>query len=419
MRKISTAFAVAALALTTVGLSPASAEAPTNPSNDNGCYVPLPIAHRLGGSPGKDENMLPAMTKSLSDGVEIMEMDLMWTKPDANSPDTGVPIVMHDNTLKRTTDATGDLATKPIAELTYDQIKNVKTNGNPEKSIAPAAIPTMDEFLAAAEAEGATPLIHLEFKNQPSKYGQDRNKMLLGVVDSLKTYNLNDNFIIGSFDNAMNNSEGVLKFFKDNPDTKNAKRVLFTNNTSVSPEAVVEKGADVLGPYNTTNSFHHLQKFQARGLEIDVWYHEATKGDEPKGWDKEAQYKPEYISTDFTEKYMEWAKTTDYCTRGIEQNLIKSDANALDEVKAKVKKGKQILLAERPLVADQTGNKVTFKVTKGKAKLVTKSGKTFLKGVKPSKVTVTLSAAGDESNIMGNTVKYKAFTKTMNFKVVK
>ena len=68
--------------------------------------APTMIAHRGGGEDGVSENSIEAYTQAVKDGAGILETDVQWTKPTAEDPN-GVPVLMHDATINRTTRCRG------------------------------------------------------------------------------------------------------------------------------------------------------------------------------------------------------------------------------------------------------------------------------------------------------------------------
>ena len=71
-----------------------------------GSPAPTMIAHRGGGEDGVSENSLAAYTQAVKDGAGVLETDVQWTKPTAEDPN-GVPVLMHDATINRTTRCRG------------------------------------------------------------------------------------------------------------------------------------------------------------------------------------------------------------------------------------------------------------------------------------------------------------------------
>jgi len=92
------------------------------------------VAHR-GLALGYPENTLPAFRHALKLGVDYIEVDLRMTKD-------GIPVILHDDTLDRTTNGQGE-----VGALTLVEIKKLDAGsfGGPE--YAGEKIPTLEETL--------------------------------------------------------------------------------------------------------------------------------------------------------------------------------------------------------------------------------------------------------------------------------
>ncbi|HKP76855.1 MAG TPA: glycerophosphodiester phosphodiesterase family protein, partial [Longimicrobiaceae bacterium] len=102
---------------------------------------PLVLGHR--GAPlAAPENTLRAFRLALEEGADGIELDV---QPSAD----GVPVVLHDDTLDRTTDATGDVATLP-----WERIALARAGGEP--------VPRLEEVVAWAAEAGA--FLNVELK---------------------------------------------------------------------------------------------------------------------------------------------------------------------------------------------------------------------------------------------------------------
>jgi glycerophosphoryl diester phosphodiesterase len=127
---------------------------------------PLPanpqlIAHR-GGPAYAPENTLAAFRQAIALGVDWLEMDVQMSKD-------GTLVVMHDETVDRTTNGTGR-----IADLTLEQIRALDAgNGEP--------VPTFEEVIALAKESGVR--IIPEAKS-PHLYPGLEAKMVQAVVES-------------------------------------------------------------------------------------------------------------------------------------------------------------------------------------------------------------------------------------------
>ena len=75
------------------------------------------VAHRGGIVPGYPENTLAAFRRSISIGVDAIEIDLRGTRD-------GDIVILHDETLDETTDGTGK-----VTDYTLDELKKLDAGG--------------------------------------------------------------------------------------------------------------------------------------------------------------------------------------------------------------------------------------------------------------------------------------------------
>jgi len=104
-------------------------------------HRPLILGHR-GAPRGAPENTLRAFRLALEEGADGVELDV---QPSAD----GVPVVLHDDTLDRTTDASGD-----VAALPWERIAAARSGGEP--------VPRLEEVVAWAAESGA--FLNVELK---------------------------------------------------------------------------------------------------------------------------------------------------------------------------------------------------------------------------------------------------------------
>jgi glycerophosphoryl diester phosphodiesterase len=102
---------------------------------------PLILGHR-GAPRGAPENTMRAFRLALEEGADGVELDV---QPSAD----GVPVVLHDDTLDRTTDQTGD-----VSLLEWEQIATARSEGEP--------VPRLEEVVEWAAASGA--FLNVELK---------------------------------------------------------------------------------------------------------------------------------------------------------------------------------------------------------------------------------------------------------------
>ena len=111
--------------------------------------VPLTIAHR-GDPVSAPENTIPAFQAAVASGADVIELDVRMTA------DAQV-VVFHDELLDRTTNATGPLADRTLAEL-----RALDAGSWYGSAWEGTGIPTFDEFLPVLQGSDARALIELK-----------------------------------------------------------------------------------------------------------------------------------------------------------------------------------------------------------------------------------------------------------------
>ncbi len=137
------------------------------------------FAHR-GAVKVAPENTLPAFEKALEMGVDGIELDVQ-TSAD------GVPVVMHDFTVERTTGGSG-----AVAELTHEQLQKLDARGEFGYVHLWTRIPTL---MAVFDLVGDRCTINIEIKSKDLEGGDVVNC----VADLVRARDLYDQVIISSF----------------------------------------------------------------------------------------------------------------------------------------------------------------------------------------------------------------------------
>jgi glycerophosphoryl diester phosphodiesterase len=96
---------------------------------------PAFVAGHRGDRASAPENTLPALERVLESEMEFVETDVQLTKD-------GVPILMHDDTVDRTTNGKG-----AVADLTWKKIKKLDAGSWFSKKFAKTRVPSLDQFL--------------------------------------------------------------------------------------------------------------------------------------------------------------------------------------------------------------------------------------------------------------------------------
>jgi glycerophosphoryl diester phosphodiesterase len=129
-------------------------------------------AHR-GGAGLAPENTLAAFRKAMELGVEAMEMDLHVTRD-------GEVIVIHDETLERTTDGRGN-----VADLSLDEVKRWDAGAKFGPAFRGERIPTLQEVIELVRVAGNARIrLVLEIKFHPDHPGKpdDFERRVLAVL---------------------------------------------------------------------------------------------------------------------------------------------------------------------------------------------------------------------------------------------
>lgn len=147
------AFVLTGIALSTI-FSPSSvAQSPLRPSINElfalshqgiviiahrGCHEPAP-SHNLGDAP---ENSLLALEHCVAMGVDMMETDVHMTAD-------GYLVIMHDDTVERTTNGHGKVEDLTLADLR--QLRLRRNLGGYAEAVTDQRVLTLDELLTAAK----------------------------------------------------------------------------------------------------------------------------------------------------------------------------------------------------------------------------------------------------------------------------
>jgi len=152
---------------------------------------PLVLGHR-GASAYAPENTIAAFKLAFEMGADGIELDVTLTKD-------GVPIVIHDDTVDRTTNGKGAAKDFTLAEIQqldagykFDQYRGEK-------------IPTLAEVLRAVGTRG---LVNIELKSELMKT-DGLEVAVLGVIEDTRT---TDHVIISSF-----NPLALMRMYDLNP----------------------------------------------------------------------------------------------------------------------------------------------------------------------------------------------------------
>lgn len=116
--------------------------------------LPKVIGHR-GAAAYAPENTIESIHTAADMGVEWVELDVKLTKDD-------IPVIFHDETLDRTTNGHGN-----VADITYDDLKQLEAGSWFADSFTGIKIPTLEEAVDALIERGLG--LNLEIKPCPGR----------------------------------------------------------------------------------------------------------------------------------------------------------------------------------------------------------------------------------------------------------
>ena len=144
---------------------------------------PWVIGHR-GASGHYPENTRPAFAAAINEGAHGFELDVQLTLDEELA-------VIHDDTLDRTTDGTG-----PVAEKTLAELQGLDAGGWLHPKFCKTRVPSLDEVLTRFETEKV--LINVEIK--PQQDPQLRRKTEERVARLLSGKRDITNLVVSAFD---------------------------------------------------------------------------------------------------------------------------------------------------------------------------------------------------------------------------
>lgn len=134
--------------------------------------TPLIIAHR-GASRDAPENTITAFALAVEQGADGIELDVQLSAD-------GVPVVIHDSSVERTTNGRG-----AVSKLTLEQLQKLDAGDG-------RAVPTLDEVF---EIFGPTLLYNVELK---TGFWPDSN-LAAAVAERIDGHHLEEHVLVSSF----------------------------------------------------------------------------------------------------------------------------------------------------------------------------------------------------------------------------
>lgn len=138
------------------------------------------IAGHRGDNMVAPENTLEALGHALTSAADYVETDVQLTAD-------GVPVLMHDWTVDRTTNGTG-----PVWKYSYEELSTLDAGSWFGDEFAGAVVPTLEEFLNLLRWSTKNAILELK--------GSWTDSQVTLIADLIARHGVSDHVIIGSFD---------------------------------------------------------------------------------------------------------------------------------------------------------------------------------------------------------------------------
>lgn len=196
------------------------------------------MAHR-GWSGRAPENTMAAFRLAFQEPrIQAVELDVQVSKD-------GVPVVIHDFTLDRTTNGTGF-----VYQYTYKELSQFDA-GNGER------IPTLEEVLVAAKGKC---FVNIELKTAGDLYPGIENK----VLNLVKHYQMEDEVCMTSFDHIV---IGKMKALG----TRVRTGLIFSGMPIFIREQLREAGASILSMDYRFLTKRYAEEVISQGFTLIAW----------------------------------------------------------------------------------------------------------------------------------------------------
>ncbi|MCX7786401.1 MAG: glycerophosphodiester phosphodiesterase family protein [Spirochaetes bacterium] len=232
------------------------------PSDTQKQKRPLVVAHR-GGSKLAPENTLEAFSNSIALGADAVELDVHLSKD-------GVPVVIHDPVLDKTTDGFGLVENHTLLELKKLDagVRFKGTRGPRKQGIEIQRIPSLDEVLQRIKGK-ANLQLEIKVRQDGTRYPGIERK----VLEALRNYTMVKDTVLLSFDFP------TLRAVKElDPDLTTCALIgtrylntMLPRGVPAIAEELTNLRVEYVGIDERKVSSGLLEALRTRGLRVGVW----------------------------------------------------------------------------------------------------------------------------------------------------
>ena len=145
------------------------------------------VAHR-GYSGRYPENTVSAFEPAIEAGADMIELDVCLTKD-------RVPVVIHDQTLERTTDGHG-----LVSEVTLSELKKLDAGSWFSPEFKGESIPTLEEVLLQIRGKIS---VNIEIKPESYESAGHTDAIEKLICIMIETFEMNESVLISSFEHSF------------------------------------------------------------------------------------------------------------------------------------------------------------------------------------------------------------------------
>ena len=222
--------------------------------DSNGVYIPNEygivkgISHR-GYTQGAPENTMPAFLLSKKKGYKYVEADVAFTSD-------GVAVMLHDNTIDRTSNGSGN-----IANMTYAQALTYDFGSWYSADYAGTKIPTFKEFILLCKNVGLYPYIEL-------KEGSYTQEQITSVVDAVRAVGMQGNVTYTSFSSTF---LGYVKAAEPGARLGYCKNVLTESEITVANGLKTDTNEVFLNIYYPVLTANNIKFAIDANIPVEAW----------------------------------------------------------------------------------------------------------------------------------------------------
>ena len=226
--------------------------------------MPLILGHR-GASAVAPENTLAAFSRAILDGADGIEFDVRLSRD-------GVPMVIHDSSLKRTASIDSlvcDLTSRQLQEIDVGSwyARASLEGGSPATTYASEKVPTLAQVFQLFNSNRGW--LYVEMKSNAN----DGAELAAGVVDCIHESDLTNRIVVESFD-----LPAIAEIKRIDAGIRTAAlfepkllRPISTIRTLNMVDLARQTGADEIALHYTLAGPRVVRKAKESGLETVVW----------------------------------------------------------------------------------------------------------------------------------------------------